>query len=56
MRMRLFILQTERLRSAGTHEELLAKKGLYYDTYMAQYGALAMSSAPAGEPTPAACC
>lgn len=22
----------------GTHEELLAKKGLYYETYMAQYG------------------
>lgn len=22
----------------GTHEELMAKKGLYYDTFMAQYG------------------
>ena len=22
----------------GTHQELLAKRGLYYETYMAQYG------------------
>lgn len=52
----IIYLADGRIAERGTHEELLAKKGLYYDTYMAQYGALAMSSAPAGEPAPAACC
>lgn len=52
----IIYLADGKIAERGTHEELLAKKGLYYDTYMAQYGALAMSSAPAGEPTPAACC
>ena len=52
----IIYLADGKIAERGTHEELLAKKGLYYDTYMAQYGALAMSSAPAGEPAPAACC
>ena len=52
----IIYLADGKIAERGTHEELLAKKGLYYDTYMAQYGALAMSSAPAGEPSPAACC
>jgi len=51
----IIYLADGKIAERGTHEELLAKKGLYYDTYMAQYGALAMSSAPAGEPAPAAC-
>lgn len=52
----IIYLADGKIAERGTHEELLAKKGLYYDTYMAQYGALAMSSASAGEPAPAACC
>ena len=52
----IIYLADGKIAERGTLEELLAKKGLYYDTYMAQYGALAMSSASAGEPAPAACC
>ena len=48
----IIYLADGKIAERGTHEELLAKKGLYYDTYMAQYGALAMSSASAGEPAP----
>ena len=35
----IIYLQDGKIAERGTHEELLAKKGLYYDTYMAQYGA-----------------
>ena len=34
----IIYLQDGQIAERGTHEELLAKKGLYYDTYMAQYG------------------
>lgn len=34
----IIYLQDGKIAERGTHEELLAKKGLYYDTYMAQYG------------------
>lgn len=34
----IIYLQDGSIAERGTHEELLAKKGLYYDTYMAQYG------------------
>ena len=34
----IIFLEDGRIAERGTHEELLAKKGLYYETYMAQYG------------------
>lgn len=34
----IIILDEGKIAERGTHEELLAKKGLYYDTFMAQYG------------------
>lgn len=41
----IIYLENGRIAERGTHEELLAKKGLYYATYMAQYSAEAMRSA-----------
>lgn len=35
----IIYLEDGKIAERGTHEELLAKKGLYYQTYMAQYGA-----------------
>lgn len=43
----IIYLKDGQIAERGTHEELLARKGLYYDTYAAQYSALAMSSAGA---------
>lgn len=34
----IIFLQDGRIAERGTHDELLSKKGLYYETYMAQYG------------------
>lgn len=34
----IIYLENGTIAERGTHEELLAKKGLYYNTYMAQYG------------------
>lgn len=34
----ILFLADGRVAEHGTHEELMAKKGLYYDTFMAQYG------------------
>ena len=34
----IIYLQDGRIAERGTHEELLKKKGLYYETYIAQYG------------------
>ena len=34
----IIYLKDGRIAERGTHEELLSKKGLYYDTYVAQYG------------------
>ena len=34
----IIFLEEGRVAERGTHQELLAKKGLYYETYMAQYG------------------
>ncbi|MDD6057531.1 MAG: ATP-binding cassette domain-containing protein, partial [Clostridiales bacterium] len=33
----ILYLENGRIAERGTHEELLAKKGLYYETYLAQY-------------------
>ncbi len=35
----IIYLKDGKIAERGTHEQLLAQKGLYYDTYMAQYGA-----------------
>lgn len=41
----IIYLDNGRIAERGTHEQLIAKKGLYYETYMAQYGsALQLSS------------
>jgi ATP-binding cassette subfamily B protein len=34
----ILYLENGRIAERGTHEELLAKKGLYYKTYVCQYG------------------
>ena len=34
----IIFLEDGRIAERGTHDELLAQKGLYYETYMAQYG------------------
>lgn len=36
----IIYLENGRIAERGTHEELLKKKGLYYETYVAQYGSL----------------
>ena len=47
----IIYLQDGKIAERGTHEELLAKKGLYYATYTAQYGNFALdmqNAVPAG--------
>lgn len=51
----IIYLEDGKIAERGTHEELLAKKGLYYATYMAQYSAFTMSSADAAGDEVAAC-
>lgn len=36
----ILVLQDGKIKERGTHEDLLAKKGYYYQTYEAQYGEL----------------
>ncbi len=38
----ILFLQDGRIAERGTHDTLLAQKGLYYETYMAQYGEFLM--------------
>ncbi len=50
----IIYLEDGRIAERGTHEELLAKKGLYYNTYMAQYGAVLSEQTNLGvQPVPA---
>ncbi len=34
----IIFLENGKIKERGTHEELMTRKGLYYDTYVAQYG------------------
>ena len=34
----IIFLEDGAIAERGTHDELLARKGLYYETYMSQYG------------------
>ena len=34
----IIVLEEGRIAERGTHDELLEKKGLYYETYVSQYG------------------
>ena len=36
----IIYLDNGKVAERGTHDELIAQKGLYYNTYMAQYGAV----------------
>ncbi len=38
----IIFLKDGHIAERGTHEELLGKRGLYYETYMAQYGEFLM--------------
>lgn len=40
----ILFLENGSVKERGTHEELLAQKGLYYKTYLAQYGDLALQT------------
>lgn len=39
----IIVLDRGKIKERGTHEELLAKKGLYYSTYEAQYGSYTLA-------------
>lgn len=41
----IIFLENGRIAERGTHEELLQQKGLYYETYLAQYGEYTPESA-----------
>ncbi len=43
----IIVLENGSIAERGTHNELLAKKGLYYTTYVSQYGEPADSGTPA---------
>ena len=44
----IIVLEGGSIAERGTHDELMAKKGIYYDTYNAQYSASVVLEEVAG--------
>ena len=49
---KILVFHKGRLREAGTHQELLARRGLYYKLYQLQYKEQEADPLPVGQPVP----
>ena len=51
----ILVLEGGAIAERGTHEELMGKHGLYYETYLSQYGETSQNGAQAGADSDKAC-